>query len=176
MSLRLLNAQGIAGIAISLCLGALLLLQKAETRHYAKQAGSFEQLYRGESAAHAGTVASYRAAADAARAADRANAMRVAVEQKHINERIENEFEARLAAARAAAIRLREPARAAAADSRRGGAAGMPGLSAPSGATPQIAEDRLPDPDRLLATEQAIQLDALIAWIKAQARVEPTMR
>jgi hypothetical protein len=176
MILRLLNVQGIAGIAISLCLGGLLLLQKAETRRWTKRAGSFEQLYRGESAAHAGTVASYRAAADAARAADRANALRVAAEQKHINERIENEFEARLAAARAAAVRLREPARAAAADSRDGGAAGMPGLSAASGATSQIAEDRFPDSDRLLATEQAIQLDALIEWVKAQARVEPTVR
>jgi hypothetical protein len=50
----------------------------------------------------------------------------------------------------------------------------MPGLPA---AAPSAAEaaghDRLPYADALTATEQAIQLDALIAWVKAQAEVDP---
>ena len=36
MILRLLNIQGIAGIAVSLALGLLLVIQKAETRHWKK--------------------------------------------------------------------------------------------------------------------------------------------
>ena len=46
MILRLLNAQGIAGLAASLCLALLLVLQKGETRHWKKQSSQFEQLYR----------------------------------------------------------------------------------------------------------------------------------
>ena len=130
MLLRLLNPQGIAGIAVSLCLGLLLILQKGETRHWRKQSGQFEQLYRGEQAAFATTVANYRAAADAARAADKANAERVAAEQRAINERISNDFEARLAAARAAAHRLRGEADRAATHSGGRANAPVPGLPA----------------------------------------------
>jgi hypothetical protein len=55
MLLRLLSPQGIAGLAVSLALAILLVLQKAETRHWRKQSGQFGQLYRGEQAAFAGT-------------------------------------------------------------------------------------------------------------------------
>jgi hypothetical protein len=54
MLLRLLNAQGIAGLAASLCLAILLVIQKGETRHWKKQSASFDQLYRAEQAALAG--------------------------------------------------------------------------------------------------------------------------
>lgn len=53
----------------------------------------------------------------------------------------------------------------------------MPGLSAAAGRTAQAAgEDRLPRSalgpgDALLATEQAIQLDALIGWVRAQSGI-----
>lgn len=79
--LRLLNPQGIAGIAISLALAILLLIQKGETGHWKSESGRFEQLYGQEQSALAGTVANYRAAAAAARAADRANLARVAAGQ-----------------------------------------------------------------------------------------------
>ena len=107
MFLRMLNVQGIAGIAVSLALALLLVIQKGETRHWRKESGHFEQLYQSEQAALAGTVANYRAAADAARAADRANAQRVEAAQAKINEEKSDEFETRLAVARAAAERLR---------------------------------------------------------------------
>ena len=97
--LRFFNVQGIAGIAVGLALAVLLVIQKGETRHWKKESGRFEQLYAQEQAALAGTVANYRAAADAARAADRANLARVAAEQRAINERTSNDYEARLAAA-----------------------------------------------------------------------------
>jgi hypothetical protein len=174
MIFRLLNIQGIAGLAVSIALGLLLIIQKGETRHWKKQSGQFEQLYHAGEAALAGTVANYRAAAEAARAADRANLARVAAEQRAINERTSNDFEARLAAARTLAQRLRGQAASPAADRGAAGAAAVSRLSASSGGAAQAAgEDRLSLAERELATEQAIQLDELINWIRAQAGVEP---
>ncbi|HEU4967351.1 hypothetical protein [Sphingomonas sp.] len=174
MIFRLLNIQGIAGLAVSIALGLLLIIQKGETRHWKKQSGQFEQLYHAGEAALAGTVANYRAAAEAARAADRANLARVAAEQRAINERTSNDFEARLAAARTLAQRLRGQAASPAADRGAAGAAAVSRLSASSGGAAQAAgEDRLSLAERELATEQAIQLDELIKWIRAQAGVEP---
>ena len=172
MILRLLNAQGIAGIAASLCLALLLVIQKGETRHWRKRSGQFEQLYQREQAAFAVTVANYRAAADQAHAADQANAERVRTAQATINERTTHDLEARLAAARLAADRLRRNAGGAAADPGGRGAAHMPGLSAPArGASEAAGEDRLSE--RLIATEQAIQLDELIRWVRAQSAIDP---
>jgi hypothetical protein len=169
--LRLLNVQGIAGIAASLALAILLVIQKAETRHWRKESGQYEQLYRDSEAALAGTVANYRAAADQARAADKANAERVAAVQSKISQEKSDELEARLAAARALAGRLRPGT--AAADSRGRGAAPVPALSAAAGQPHQgAAENGFSVPDRLIATEQAIQLDELIKWVKAQAKLD----
>jgi hypothetical protein len=180
MILRFLNPQGIAGIAASLCLGLLLILQKGETRHWKKQSGQFEQMYRDGEAALAGTVANYRAAADQARAADLANVERVKAEQSTINERISDDFEKRLAAARATAAnisnkRLRIEAGSASADPGGGGAAPMSRVVASSDQSPEAAgQDRLPD--ALVATEQAIQLDELIKWVIRQREVDPNGR
>ena len=173
MILRLLNPQGIAGIAASLCLALLLVLQKGETRHWKKQSGQFEQLYRTEQTAFATTVANARAAAETARAADKANADRAAAEQRAINQRSDNVLESRLGDARARAQRLRNQPEAAA-HSSAGGSASMPRLSPSAGRTDQASgQDRLPGSDALTATEQAIQLDELIKWVRAQARVDP---
>jgi hypothetical protein len=47
----------------------------------------------------------------------------------------------------------------------------VPRLSAAAGQSPQAAgQDGLSD--RLIATEQAIQLDELIKWVKAQSKVD----
>jgi len=175
--LRLLNAQGIAGIAVSLALGLLLLIQMGETNHWKRQSAHFEQLYGQEQSARSGTVANYRAAADAARAADQANIEHVTAQQRAISERTANDFEARLAAAHSLAQRLRDQAATAAPHPRTGGAANVPVLLTPPGGSVEGAgEDRLPDSDRELATEQAIQLDELIKWVKAQANIDPNDR
>ena len=176
MILRLLNAQGIAGLAASLCLALLLVLQKGETRHWKKQSSQFEQLYRGEQSIVATTVANYRAAAATARAGDKANADRAAAEQQAINQRSESAFETRLADARArafaAAQRLRNQPETAA-NPRIGRSSPMPVVSAASGGADQAAvKSGLPSTDALIATEQAIQLDELIKWVKAQAKVD----
>jgi hypothetical protein len=173
MMLGLLNWQGIGGIAASLTLGLLLIIQKGETSHWRKQSDTFEQLYHSEQAAFSTTVAQYRAVADQARAADEANLNRVAVDQAAINQRTANEFEARLAAARADARRLRLQSEAAA-DSRARRSASMPGLSAaPGGAAQGTGQNGLPLTDRQIATGQAIQLDELIKWIRQQHAVDP---
>jgi hypothetical protein len=177
MILKLLNWQGIAGIVASLALAIMLLIQKAETSHWKKQSASFERLYRDEQAAFTTTIANYRAAADQARADDQANAKRVAAEQASINQRTANDYETRLAAVRADAQRLREQAASAAADPGAGGNASMPGLPAAAGGAAQAAgQDRLSLDERELATEQAIQLDELIKWLRAQAAVDPNGR
>jgi hypothetical protein len=172
--LRLLNIQGIAGLGVSLCLALLLVVQKGETRHWKKQSGQFEQLYRGDQAAFAATVANYRTAVESAHADDLAAAQRVAGEQRAINQRSDNAFQSRLADARARAQQLRLHAGTAAAD--RGGRATAPvsALSVAAGRPAQEpGENRLPPGDALAATEQAIQLDELIKWVKAQAKVDP---
>ena len=182
MLLRLLNAQGIAGLAASLFLAILLVSQKGETRDWKKQSASFEQLYRGEQAAFAGTVANYRAAAEQARAADQANLARVAAQQRAISERTSNDFEARLAAARQIARhlspeRLRGETAGAPADPGAPRTTPVPGLPiAPGGAAQAAGQDGLSPSDGLTATEQAIQLDELIKWVKAQAEVVPDDR
>jgi hypothetical protein len=49
----------------------------------------------------------------------------------------------------------------------------MPGLpAAPGGADRAAAQNELSLADRLTATEQAIQLDELIKWVKAQSAVD----
>ena len=174
--LRLLNPQGIAGIAASLCLAVLLVIQKAETHHWKRHGARFEQLYRDEQSAFAATVANYRAAADAARTADKANAERVASAQRAINERTSNDYEARLADARARAEQLRVGAAHATADPGRPANSPMPGLPVPAVRSAQSPfENRLPPADALTATEQAIQLDELIKWVRAQAEVDPDL-
>ena len=170
MILRLLNWQGIAGTAVALVLLIMLTVQKLESVRWKKDSGQFEKLYHQEQAAFATTVANTRAAADAARASDLANAQRVAAEQRAINQRSEDEFEARLADARALAERMRIQAQGSAADRGSAGAATVSGLSATAGGADQAAsKNRLPD--ALLATEQAIQLDQLIKWVRQQHTV-----
>lgn len=156
-------------IAIAAALMLALLVNdrnrwKAKTAHYS-------DLLAGERAAHGATVANYRAAAEQARRADASNAARVKAEQAAINERTANDYETRIAAARARADSLRRQSRAGT-GAGGGGAAPVPGLSAATEGTAQAAgQDRLSQSERLIATEQAIQLDELVKWVKAQAAV-----
>lgn len=169
MIFRLLKPQGIVGLIVAIALTVLLLIQKGETRHWRKQSGQFEQLYDSERSTFAGTVANYRAAAAQARDADAANLQRVAAEQRAINERTQNDYQTRIASAHAVAERLRLQAAAGAADPRSGRAADLPRLPvAAGGASEGAGQDRLPDADALTATEQAIQLDELIKWVRRQ--------
>lgn len=172
MILRVLNWQGIAGIGAALALAVMLALQARETGRWKRESAAFEQRYRDEQTALGNAIAHVRAAADAARAADEANSARVLAEQRAITERTVNDFEERLAAARARAERLRIDA-AATSHQSPGRDASVPAVpkSAPSAAE-AAGQDGFPGADRLIATEQAIQLDELIKWVRAQAEVD----
>jgi len=169
---RILNLQGMLGIAASLLLLGLFLVKAGEARHWHKQSSRFEQLYLGEQSARAQTIANYRAAAEIARAADLANAGRVAAAQHNISERTNHDLEIRLADARARAQRLQLAQRAAATP---GGGRRAAVLSAarpaPGPAGDAAAQDGFSVDDALIATEQAIQLDELIRWVNAQAEL-----
>ncbi len=172
---RFLNFQGMLGIAAALLLLGLALVKAGEARRWHRQSDRFEQSYLAEQSARAQTIANYRAAAEAARKADGANAARVAVEQRTISERTTHDLEARLADARARALRLQLGNRTPATAGGGGRAAAVPAASPATGSARGAAqEDRFPLADRLIATEQAIQLDELIRWVKAQAAIDST--
>jgi hypothetical protein len=159
-------------LAGALAAAALLWLVHSRDR-WRDEARSNAELFHDEKAAHAATVANYRAAAEQSRREDAANLARVEAEQAAINERTKDDFQSRIASARADARRLRSRASAAETDSGTGGAAPVPAVPAPSeGASQAAGEDGLSSSDRLLATEQAIQLDELITWIRNQAGVD----
>ena len=169
---RVLNVQGMLGIAASLLLLGLFLTKAGEARHWRKQSGRYEQLYLGEQSARVATIANYRAAAETARAADQVNVARVAAAQRNISERTTHDFDTRLADARARALRLQLAPRAPATAQRGARAAPVPATGPAPGAAGRPAEkDGLSVADALLATEQAIQLDELIRWVNAQAAV-----
>lgn len=135
-----------------------------------------------EKDAHSATVRNYREAAKKAAAAQAENLARVQAEQAAITERTVDEYQARIADARARADELRRRS-AAAADPGSSGETGLPGTGAAAGGADRATEDnRLPSfigqcsgtltlDERLIATEQAIQLDALIDWLIAQSSV-----
>lgn len=164
----------ILGVAVAIA--ALLWLIQSRDQ-WRDEARANHGLFRSEQAAHATTVANYRAAAEQARRDDAVNLARAKAEQAQINERTAHDFEIRIASARASARRLRGQPGAAAADPGTGGAAPVPGLSPGAGGPAQAArENRLPESDRLLATEQAIQLDELIKWIRKQTEADTGAR
>jgi signal transduction histidine kinase len=170
---RFLNLQGMIGFAAALLLLTLFLVKAGESRHWRKQSGRYEQLYLAEQGSRAQTIANYRAAAEAARKEDLAHANRVAAEQRTISERTSHDLETRLAAARARAQRLQLGPGSPATAGGRGRAAAVPAAGAASGPARRPAqEDGFPLSDRLLATEQAIQLDELIKWVTGQTAVD----
>lgn len=146
-------------------LGAMAIIcwQSSQVHRWHKQ-------YLSEHSAHLATIANYRAAAEQAAADDAANAARVKAEQDKISKEQADEYQKRIAAARAAAERLRARSQA---DSGSAAKPPVPSLPAsPIRVTEGAGQDRFSIADRLIATEQAIQLDELITWVKRQADVD----
>jgi hypothetical protein len=119
-----------------------------------------------EAAAHAGTVANYRAAALQFALSMTANLGRVQAEQQRISDETLASYDARLADARR---RLREAG--ARTDPGRAGATAMPGAGDAAGGAAEAPDDILSADERLIAAEQAIQLDELINWVERQGVV-----
>lgn len=153
------------------CLTLLALLVQDRNRWKAK-ASHYAEILAGERAAHLATQANYSAAADRARQADAANAARVKASQSAISERSAHDLESRLAVARSAALRLRRDAATPATHTGGSGATPVPAFSvAPGSASQGTRQDELSRAERLMATEQAIQLDELIKWVRRQREV-----
>ncbi|HEU5482166.1 MAG TPA: hypothetical protein VFU80_03605 [Sphingomicrobium sp.] len=160
-------------LVASICAVLALALLIHDRNRWKAKTEDYVELLAAEGASHDATAANYRAAAEQARRQDAENLARVKAEQAAINERTENDFQSRIAAARATAERLRRDAGSAPADRRAGGTARVPGLpAAANGASQGAGENGLSDTERLIATEQAIQLDELINWVRRQAAVD----
>ncbi|MDQ3471078.1 MAG: hypothetical protein M3428_01640 [Pseudomonadota bacterium] len=162
-------------LAIAILCALVLALLVHDRNRWKSTASLRQQQVIAEKAAHLATVAGYRAAAAQAREADAANTTRVRHEQARINERISDDFETRIAAARARSNQLRHEAASAAADPGNRRAAPVPSLPAAAGGAAETpGQNGLPPSDQLIATEQAIQLDELIKWVRSQAAVQPS--
>ena len=164
-----LNIQGWVGLAAACFLGWHWWGSASDARHWKRESGIWTQAYTLEKKAFDLTKANLLAAAAKAKEEDAANARRVQAEQQAISERTANDYEARIAAARAQYERLQ---REAAAHSGRGSATPVPGVSAPPGKPPETpGQDGLSD--RFICTAQSIQLDELQKWVRNQAAINP---
>jgi hypothetical protein len=160
-------------LLVAALLGGQLVMAKMDLAEVRKDLGAVTVQLKDERLAHQATQLNYRNAAEQARQADLANKARVEAEQKAITERTSREYEARIADARATAQRLRDNLKAAGNPSGPR-AAPLPGTGSPaSGADEAPAHPGLSLDERLVATEQAIQLDELISWVERQTKVKP---
>lgn len=135
-----------------------------------------------ERKAHIASRLAYFLAEKAAARAEDDRLARVEAEQQEITDDTIRSFEARLADARAVASRLREQSGNVPTGARPAGSTdsleGAALSQAAGGPDETAALPRLPDPAdelhwRLVATEQAIQLDELISWVEAQSTIDP---
>jgi hypothetical protein len=123
---------------------------------------------KAERAAHAQTVANFRKAQTEAEALQKANLTRVAKAQEDITDETVTDYRARLADLHARYDRLRTQGNRSA--SGNTGLPAVPDTAARVDEAP--GENGLLAADALIASEQALQLDALITWVEAQAKVE----
>lgn len=129
-----------------------------------------QQLQRTATAFQA-TVDAWRAGTELAKQMDALNAARVRSEQDAISKGIVDGYEARLADVRVRYDRLR--GQSAASGAGGGGNTAVPGSGDATGRTGEApGENGFPLDDALICTMQAIQLDALIDWVEAQAAVD----
>lgn len=123
---------------------------------------------KAERARYAETVANLRDAQAKAELAQKANLARVAIQQRNITDETLDDYNRRVADLRARYQRLL-------AQGNRS-APGNPDLpaipDATSGTNEAPKQDGLSASDALIASEQALQLDALITWVERQAKVE----
>lgn len=164
----------------------LLMISNVALRHRLSEARG---AVSAERAAHATTITNMQAARAEAARLDATNMVRVQAEQAAINRSIEDDYQVHIAALRARFERLRANSAARGGGGRGAtmsgisdttsgadGAAGQDRLSA--GLTPSTASRSpspdgggLSDDDALIASEQALQLEALQAWVRAQSAV-----
>lgn len=171
-----------------------------------EQRDEWQLSYGLEKAAHAGTVINYRVASAQAQRAAEENAARVETEMRAINQEQLRDYQTKIDAVRARydrLVSLRDEPRSRA-DRGRADTAGLSDPAVATGRIVEAAGDpRLPAPraggtardqvigsptlcpadrvclsfaEALIATEQALQLDALITVVERQAAVPVTSR
>lgn len=133
--------------------------------------------------AHRATKSRIAEASREAQRLESARLERVRTEQQEISDAIRQDYASRLAAARARADGLRRDLQARTQPEAAPAGLAVPRLPAPAGGTASATEDaRLPvaalasakqlERD-LVATEQALQLDALIDFVLRQSEIDP---
>lgn len=126
-----------------------------------------------EQAAHKQTATNFRLATAEAERRQAEKVARVEAEQKAITERTVDEYQDRIAAVRERYDRLVREAGKTGSNPRPAQGVQVPQASgASAGADGGAAQDRLPPADALIATEQALQLQALIQWVREQTGVK----
>jgi hypothetical protein len=165
-----LNGQGWVGLLCTLLALLWGIHGASEARHWKKQDARDAALYAREHAAFGQTVLNYRVAAAKQKAEDDAKNARTVAAQQTANQETKNEYEARIAAARAQLERLR---RAPAADPGRGAGTLVPSVPTPAGGTSEGPANGLSLDDRYTCTAQGIQLDELIKWTLKQHAIDP---
>jgi hypothetical protein len=151
---------------VSLGLAIVALFQHFELIHSRHEAAKWQQQLSAQKTALSQTIANYRTAADRAKAQDDAKNARTIQQQQSASQEVANEYEARIAAARREYQRLLATAKA---NPRSAAGTDMSSISASAGGTAETPSDGL----SLTATEQAIQLDELIKWVRAQHAIDP---
>jgi hypothetical protein len=169
--LKLLGWRGIVGLVLTATLSVMLVIQKAETRHWHKQSDGYEKNFHEEQDALTQTVANYRAALIQARAEDKANADRVIAQQQATNIERSQSYEARIADLDARLKRVRN-----AAPGAHPSSPGNPDVSGPvgpaGGADGAPGQDGLSTDDGYICSKQAIQLDELQKWVRSNLQID----
>ena len=123
---------------------------------------------KAERARYAETVASFKDAQAKAELAQKANLARVSIQQRNITDETLDDYNRRVADLRARYQRLLSQGNRSAS-----GNAAMPAIPDATGRIDEAPDENgLPAADALTASEQALQLDALITWVDRQAKVE----
>lgn len=165
--LKQLDAQGWVGLVVSLLLAVVVVHYWSEARHWKKLSDNYQKLYITDHQAFGQTVLNYRAAAAAQKADEEEKNARTVSHQQAVNQEISDEYETRLAAARAQLSRLQ----ASAAHPGSAAGAGVPSVSPPAGGPADPAADGLSL--RYTCTAQGLQLDELIRWVTRQHAIDP---
>lgn len=150
--------------------GSLLFTLAAVCWYRGERIETLEAKLAAEQSRYEQQVSDYRDAYQTAVANAHAAARFVEVQQERITHEVSADYQARLADVRARYQRLLAETKA---DSRDGRQADLPGVpDTASGLDAGPSYCGLPAERALIATEQALQLGALQAWVRGQAAVD----
>lgn len=153
-----------------IAIGSLLITLAAVCWYRGERIETLEAKLAAEQSRYEQQVSDYRAAYQTAVANAHAAARFVEVQQERITHEVSADYQARLADVRARYSRLLAEANA---DSRDAGKTDLPGVpDAASGADGTAAHCGLSLETRLVASEQALRLQALQDWLRGQVAVE----